>query len=140
MAKKVAKMVKLQIEAGKATPAPPVGTALGPTGINIGEFTNQFNTQTKEMMGSIIPAVITIYDDRTFEFILKKPPASRLLLKTLGKEKGSGKTPTQKAGKITDAQLTAVAEEKMEDLNANTIDAAKRIMAGTARSMGIDIE
>ncbi|MEK7628636.1 MAG: 50S ribosomal protein L11 [Patescibacteria group bacterium] len=140
MAKKITKMVKLQIAAGKATPAPPVGTALGPTGINIGEFVNQFNTQTRELMGNIIPALITIYEDRTFTFILKKPPASRLLLKAIGKEKGSGRTPAEKAGKITDAQLTQVAQEKMEDLNAGSLVAAKRILAGTARSMGIDVE
>jgi len=132
-------MLKIQLPAGKATPAPPVGTALGPTGINIGEFVNQFNTQTRPMMGDIIPAVITIYEDRSFTFILKKPPASQLLLKAAGKEKGSGKVPTEKAGKITKAQLAEIAKNKMEDLNANSQEAAERVIAGTARSMGIDI-
>lgn len=139
MAKKVTRMLKIQLPAGKATPAPPVGTALGPTGINIGEFVNQFNTQTREMMGNIIPAVITIYEDRSFTFILKKPPASQLLLKAAGIEKGSGKVPTEKAGKITKQQLADIAKNKMEDLNANSQEAAERIIAGTARSMGIDI-
>ena len=132
-------MLKIQLPAGKATPAPPVGTALGPTGINIGEFVNQFNTKTREMMGNIIPAIITIYEDRSFTFILKKPPASQLLLKAVGKDKGSGKVPAEKVGKITKQQLADIAKEKMEDLNANSQDAAERIIAGTARSMGIDV-
>ncbi len=132
-------MVKIQLPAGKATPAPPVGTALGPTGINIGEFVNQFNTKTRDQMGSIIPAIITIFEDRSFTFIMKKPPASQLLLKAAGKEKGSGKVPTEKAGKITKAQLAEIAAHKMEDLNANSQAAAERIIAGTARSMGIDV-
>lgn len=139
MAKKVTRMLKIQLPAGKATPAPPVGTALGPTGINIGEFVNQFNTKTREMMGNIIPAIITIYEDRSFTFILKKPPASQLLLKAVGKDKGSGKVPAEKIGTITKVQLTDIAKEKMEDLNANSQDAAERIIAGTARSMGVDI-
>ncbi len=139
MAKKVTRMLKIQLPAGKATPAPPVGTALGPTGINIGEFVNQFNTKTREMMGSIIPAIITIYEDRSFTFILKKPPASQLLLKAVGKDKGSGKVPAEKIGSITKAQLAGIAKEKMEDLNANSQDAAERIIAGTARSMGVDV-
>ncbi len=139
MAKKVTRVLKIQLPAGKATPAPPVGTALGPTGINIGEFVNQFNTQTREMMGNIVPAVITIYEDRSFTFILKKPPASQLLLKAIGKEKGSGKTPAEKAGKVTKQQLTDIAKNKMEDLNAGSQEAAERIIAGTARSMGIDV-
>ncbi|MBI2048550.1 MAG: 50S ribosomal protein L11 [Parcubacteria group bacterium] len=139
MAKKITKMVKIQLPAGKATPAPPVGTALGPTGINIGEFVNQFNTKTRDQMGSIIPAIITIFEDRSFTFIMKKPPASQLLLKAAGKEKGSGKVPTEKAGKITKAQLAEIAAHKMEDLNANSQAAAERIIAGTARSMGIDV-
>lgn len=139
MAKKVTRILKIQLPAGKATPAPPVGTALGPTGINIGEFVNQFNTKTREMMGNIIPAVITIYEDRSFTFILKKPPASQLLLKAAGKDKGSGKVPTEKIGKITKAQLAGIAMEKMEDLNANSQEAAEHIIAGTARSMGVDV-
>jgi large subunit ribosomal protein L11 len=139
MAKKVTRILKIQLPAGKATPAPPVGTALGPTGINIGEFVNQFNTKTREMTGNIIPAVITIYEDRSFTFILKKPPASQLLLKAVGKEKGSGKVPAEKIGSITKAQLADIAKNKMEDLNAGSQEAAERIIAGTARSMGVDI-
>jgi len=137
MAKEVTKIIKLQIEAGKATPAPPVGTALGPAGVNIGEFVNQFNTQTRPMMGSIVPVLLTVYKDRSFTFIVKKPPASRLILKALGLEKGSQK-PQNKVGKLSKQQLEAVATEKMEDLNANSMDQAKKIIAGTARSMGID--
>ena len=139
MAKKITKMVKLQLQAGKATPAPPVGTALGPTGINIGEFVNQFNTKTRDQMGSVIPALISIYEDRSFTFILKKPPASQLLLKAVGKDKGSGKVPMEKIGKITRAQLSEIANNKMEDMNAGSQEAAERLIAGTARSMGIDI-
>jgi len=137
MAKEITKVIKLQIEAGKATPAPPVGTALGPAGVNIGEFVNQFNTQTRPMMGSIVPVVMTVYKDRTFTFIVKKPPASRLILKAMGKEKGSDK-PQSKIGKLSKQQLEDIAKEKMEDLNASDLEAAKKIIAGTARSMGID--
>jgi large subunit ribosomal protein L11 len=134
MAKEI---IKLQIEAGKATPAPPVGTALGPAGVNIGEFVNQFNNLTRPLMGNIVPVLLTVYKDRSFTFIVKKPPASRLILKKLGLEKGSQK-PQNKVGKLTKQQLTEIAEEKMEDLNAPDIEQAKRIIAGTARSMGID--
>lgn len=140
MAKKVTKKIKLQIPAGKATPAPPVGTALGPTGINIGDFVNKYNEATRPMMGDIIPVEITVYDDRTFDFILKTPPASRLLLKIIGKEKGSSKPPVSRAGSITKAQIKEVAEQKMPDLNANDMDGAMKIIEGTARSMGIDIK
>lgn len=139
MAKQVVKVIKLQLPAGAATPAPPVGTVLGPSGVNIGEFVNQFNAQTREMTGSILPVVMNVYNDRSFDFILKKPPASRLLLKAIGQEKGSGKPHSTKVGKISDAQLSDIAAEKMEDLNANDLDHAKRIIAGTARSMGIDV-
>lgn len=139
MAKEVTKIIKLQIQAGAATPAPPVGTALGPAGVNIGEFVNQFNAQTKEMAGNIVPVVMTVYKDRSFSFIVKKPPASRLILKKLGLDKGSQK-PQNKVGKLTGTQLTEIAEEKMEDLNAHNVDQAKKIIAGTARSMGIDSE
>ena len=139
MAKEITKIIKLQIEAGKATPAPPVGTALGPAGVNIGEFVNQFNTLTRPMMGSIVPVLMTVYKDRTFTFIVKKPPASRLILKAMGIEKGSTK-PQNKIGKLTKAQLESVAKEKMEDLNSDDLDRAKKIIAGTARSMGIDAE
>ncbi len=140
MAKKVAKLIKLQLEAGKATAAPPVGTVLGPAGVNIGEFVKQFNEVTRDKMGTIIPVLMTVYEDRSFTFIMKKPPASRLILKKAGLAKGSGKTPNEKAGAITPAQLAEIAEEKMEDLNAGSLDAAKKIIAGTARSMGVDIK
>lgn len=140
MAKQVMKKLKLQIPAGKATPAPPVGPALGQAGINIGEFVNQFNEKTREQMGNIIPVEISVYADRTFDFILKTPPASRLILKKIGKDKGSGKNTTQKAGTITKAQIREIAEQKMPDLNANDLEAAGRIIEGTARSMGIDVK
>ena len=137
MAKEITKIIKLQIEAGKATPAPPVGTALGPAGVNIGEFVNQFNTQTRSMMGSIVPVLMTVYKDRSFTFIVKKPPASRLILKALGMEKGSTKA-QDKVGKLSKQQLEDIAKEKMEDLNASDLEQSKKIIAGTARSMGID--
>ncbi|XKT75348.1 MAG: 50S ribosomal protein L11 [Patescibacteria group bacterium UBA2103] len=136
----VTKVIKLQIPAGKATPAPPVGTVLGPAGINIGDFVNQFNEATREMMGDIIPVDLTVYDDRSFSFVLKKPPASRLILKSLGKDKGSGKPNVSKVGKLTDDQVRKIAEEKMPDLNANDIDEAMKIIKGTARSMGVETE
>ena len=137
MAKEITKIIKLQIEAGKATPAPPVGTALGPAGVNIGEFVNQFNNLTRPLMGSIVPVLLTVYKDRTFTFIVKKPPASRLILKALGREKGSDKA-QNKVAKLTKEQVEAIATEKMEDMNAADLGAAKRLIAGTARSMGID--
>lgn len=136
----VTKVIKLQIPAGKATPAPPVGTVLGPAGINIGDFVNQFNEQTKEMAGDIIPVDLTVYDDRTFSFVLKTPPASRSILKKLNIQKGSGKVPTTKVGKLTKDQLREIAEAKMPDLNTKDINAAMKIIAGTARSMGVDVE
>lgn len=136
----VVKIIKLQIPAGKATPAPPVGTVLGPAGVNIGDFVNQFNDATKEMMGNIIPVDLTVYDDRSFTFVLKKPPASQLILKALGKDKGSGRPNTSKIGKLSDEQVRAVAEEKMPDLNANSIEEAMQIIKGTARSMGVDTD
>ena len=137
MAKEITKIIKLQITAGQATPAPPVGTALGPAGVNIGEFVSQFNNQTRALMGQTVPVVMTVYKDRTFTFIVKKPPASRLILKALGMEKGSQK-PQNKVGKLTKAQLEDIAKEKMEDLNSNDLEGAKKLIAGTARSMGID--
>ena len=140
MAKKVTKIIKLQAPAGGATPAPPIGTVLGPAGVNIGEFVNQFNTATREMAGNIIPVVMTVYDDRTFTLIYKKPPASRALLKIAGKDKGSGKPQSTKIGSITDAQLTEAAKEKMQDMNTTDINQAKKILAGTARSMGLDVK
>ena len=140
MAKKVVKLIKLQIPAGAATPAPPVGTALGPAGVNIGEFVNQFNTKTKAQAGSILPVLMKVYSDRSFDFIVKKPPASRLILKAAGLEKGSDKPHSNKVGKLSDKQVEDIAKEKMEDLNANDMEQAKKIIAGTARSMGITTE
>lgn len=139
MAKKVKANLKLQLEAGKANPAPPVGTALGPHGINIQDFCKQFNDATKDMMGSVVPAEITIFEDRSFTFVLKTPPASDMLRKAAGVEKGSGTTPKVKAGKVTRAQIREIAEKKMVDLNANDVNAASKIIEGTARSMGIDV-
>lgn len=140
MAKKILKTLKLQAVGGKATPAPPLGPVLGQAGINIGEFVTKFNEATREMMGEIIPAVVTVYEDRTFSFILKTPPASQLILKAIGKEKGSGKAPSQKIGTITMAKVREIAEKKMPDLNANDVDAAAKIIAGTARSMGVEVK
>ncbi|MEY4747706.1 MAG: hypothetical protein RLZZ416_755 [Candidatus Parcubacteria bacterium] len=139
MAKEITKIIKLQIAAGAATPAPPVGTALGPAGVNIGDFVKQFNDRTRPLMGNSVPVVLTVYKDRSFTFIVKKPPASRAILKKLGIEKGSQK-PQNKIAKLTKQQLQELAQDKMEDLNANDLDAAKKIIAGTARSMGIDAE
>lgn len=139
MAKKV-KEIKLQIPAGQATPAPPVGTALGPAGINIGDFVNRFNEATKDKRGNIIPVIISVYDDRTFDFIMKTSPASQMILKAIGKEKGSGKPNASKVGVLSKSSLKEIAEAKMVDLNANDVEAGMKIVAGTARSMGVDIE
>lgn len=139
MAKKIKTMVKIQIDAGKATPAPPVGTALGPHGLNLGEFCSRFNDATKDKMGSIIPVEITIYEDRTYDFKLKTPPASDLLRKAAGVEKGSGQPLKNKVGKVSKDQVRKIAELKMVDLNANDVEAAMKIVEGTARSMGIEI-
>ncbi len=139
MAKKVKAMVKLQLPAGKATPAPPVGTALGPHGLNIADFTKQFNDRTGQMGDLIIPVEMTIYEDRTFDFILKTPPASNLIMKAIGLAKGSGNPLTTKVGKISAAQIREIAEKKMPDLNANSIEQAEKIIRGTARSMGVDV-
>lgn len=139
MAKKITKKVKLQIPAGKATPAPPIGTNLGPTGINIADFVSKFNEATRAMMGDIIPVEINIYEDRTFDFALKTSPATNLILKIIGIEKGSGTNLTKKVGKITKAQIREVAEKKMVDLNANDIEGAMKIIAGSARSMGVEV-
>ncbi len=139
MAKPIKTILKLQLQAGAANPAPPVGTALGPHGINIAQFCQQFNEATKTMTGSIIPAEITIFEDRTFEFKLKTPPASDLLRKAAGIGKGSGDPLKKKAGKVTKAQIKEIAEKKMVDLNANDIESAAKIIEGTARSMGIEV-
>ena len=137
---KVVKKIKLQILGGAATPAPPVGTALGPAGVNIGQFVTQFNEATKDKKGTVIPIELSVYDDRSFTFVMKQPPASRLILKALGIEKGSGKAKEEKVGTITKAQVADIAKEKMPDLNANDPEAASRIIAGTARSMGVDVK
>jgi large subunit ribosomal protein L11 len=138
--KKIKALVKLQIAAGKANPAPPVGTALGPHGVNMQDFCMKFNEKTREMGDTIIPAIITIYEDRSFTFITKKPPAAILIKKAIKLEKGSGVPHKDKVGTITKAQLEEIAKIKMEDLNANDIDAAMKIMAGTARSMGVVVQ
>ena len=140
MAKKIKTVLKLQIEAAKANPAPPIGPALGQHGVNIQEFCAKFNEATKDMTGDIVPAEITIYEDRSFAFKLKTPPASDLLRKAAGIEKGSGVPNKQKVGKITREDLRRIAERKMGDLNANDLAAAEKVIAGTARSMGIEIE
>ncbi|HLZ25619.1 MAG TPA: 50S ribosomal protein L11 [Ktedonobacterales bacterium] len=139
MSKKVRAIVKLQIPAGKATPAQPIGPALGQHGINIMGFCKEYNERTANMVGSIVPAVITVYEDRSFTFIIKTPPAADLLKKAAGADKGSGTPNRTKVGSITSAQLREIAELKMKDLNANSVEAAEKIIAGTARSMGISV-
>lgn len=136
----VVRKIKLQLAGGAASAAPPVGTVLGPAGVNIGQFVQQFNEATKDKKGSIIPVEMSVYDDRSFTFILKNPPASRLILKALGVEKGSGATPKQKAGVLTRAQVKAIVAEKMPDMNAGSPEAAERLIEGTARSMGVDVK
>jgi len=139
MAKEVKAIIKLQLEAGKANPAPPVGTALGPHGINLMQFCQQFNEATKDMEGNVVPAVVTVFQDRSFEFVLKTPPAADLLKKAAGIEKGSGVPQKDKVGKVTRKQIREIAEKKMADLNANDIEAAMKIIEGTARNMGIEV-
>ncbi len=138
--KKVAAIVKVALNAGAATPAPPVGTALGPHGVNIMEFCKQYNAKTEAMRGTVIPVEITIYEDRTFTFITKTPPAAELIKKAAGLSKGSSKPNKDKVGKLTSAQVREIAETKMPDLNANDVDAAMKVVAGTARSMGVVVE
>ncbi|MBP5810139.1 50S ribosomal protein L11 [Lactiplantibacillus argentoratensis] len=140
MAKKVANVVKLQIPAGKATPAPPVGPALGQAGINIMGFTKDFNARTADQAGMIIPVVITVYEDRSFDFITKTPPAAVLLKKAAGVESGSGEPNTKKVAIVTKDQVKQIAETKMQDLNAADVEAAMRMIEGTARSMGFTVE
>lgn len=140
MAKKVKTIVKLQIPSGKANPAPPIGPALGQHGVNIQEFCTRFNEQTKNMGGDIIPVDITIYEDRSFDFVLKTPPAAELLKKAAKIEKGSGDPHKNKIGSVTKDQIREIAEKKMQDLNANDIEAAIKIIEGTAKSMGIEIK
>ena len=139
MAKKITKMVKLQVPAGKATPAPPVGPALGQAGVNIMSFVKDFNDRTAKQAGLIIPVEITVYEDRSFTFICKTPPAAVLLKKAAGLEKAAGEPNKNKVGKVTRAQVKEIAETKMPDLNANTVEAAMRLVEGTARSMGIEV-
>lgn len=139
MAKAIKTTLKLQIPAGAANPAPPIGPALGQHGVNIAQFCQQFNEATKEMKGDVIPAEITIYEDRSFSFVLKTPPASALLKKAAGIEKGSAVPHTTKVGKVTRAQLRDIAEKKMVDLNAHDVEAAMKIIEGSAKNMGIDI-
>jgi large subunit ribosomal protein L11 len=139
MAKEVKQVVKLQIEAGKANPAPPVGPALAPTGMNMAEFCQRFNEDTRESMGFKIPVIVTIYDDRSYSYELKQPPASQLIKKAIGLDKGSGEPNKKKVGKITKAQLEEVAEKKMKDLSANDMDAAIKILSGTAKAMGVEV-
>jgi large subunit ribosomal protein L11 len=140
MAKKVKTVVKINLKAAEATPAPPVGTALGQHGVSIMDFVKQYNDKTKDMKGQVVPAVITIYEDRTFEFIIKKAPVADMIKKMLGIEKGSGKAPRESVGTLTKEQLKQIAEDKMVDLNTTDVEAAMRIVAGTARSMGIKTE
>ncbi len=139
MPKKIKTIVKLAIQAGAANPAPPVGTALGPQGIKIMDFCNEFNEKTKEMKGSLIPCVITIFEDRSFSFITKKPPVSDMIKKLTGVNKGSGSTGREKVGKITQSQIDKIAQDKLPDLNTKDLAAARRMVAGTARSMGIEV-
>jgi len=139
MAKQVKVEIKVQIPGGQATPAPPVGTALGPHGVNIGQFVQQFNDRTKEMAGTTVPVVITVYSDRSFEFITKSPPAAVLLKQAAQIAKGSGSPKAEKVGTVTQDQLIEIAKTKFEDLNAPNLDQAARIIAGTARSMGLEV-
>ena len=140
MAKKIKIILKLNLAAGEATPAPPVGPALGQHGVPIMEFIKEYNAKTAKMKGQIIPAVITVFEDRSFTFITKLPPVAAMIKKKLSLQKGSGKPNTEKVGKLTKVQLEEIAKEKMADLNANDVSAAMKIVAGTARSMGIDVE
>jgi large subunit ribosomal protein L11 len=140
MAKKITKKLKLFIPAGKATPAPPLGPALGQAGVNIGDFVQKFNAASQGMMGETVGVAITVYEDRTYDFVLKTPPVASLIFKAAGVEKGSGKPNTSKAGKITNAQLREIAMKKMPDLNAKDIEGAMKIVAGSARQAGIEIK
>ena len=140
MAKKITKKVKVQIAGGRATPAPPLGPALGQAGVNIGDFVTKFNAATAKMMGDTVGCVITVYEDRSYDFVVKTPPVAGLLFKAAGITKGSGKPNTSKAGSITKAQLKEIAERKMPDLNAKDIEGAMKIVAGSARQAGIEIK
>ncbi|MBU2566791.1 50S ribosomal protein L11 [Patescibacteria group bacterium] len=139
MAKKIKTLIKLQIEGGKANPAPPVGTALGPHGLNIAEFCKRFNDATKDRMGEVVPCVLTVYEDRTYDFILKIAPVAEMLKKAAGIKKGAQKPLQEKAGKVTKQQVKEIAEKKMPDLNCMTVEAAMRQVEGTARQMGLEV-
>nr|AIA13863.1 ribosomal protein L11 [uncultured bacterium] len=140
MAKKIVKKIKIIANGGAAAMTPAMGQVLGPAGINIGEFIKRFNDASKEMRGDLVPAVISVYEDRSYDFVLKTPPASSLILKAIGKEKGSGKPNTSKVGTITKAQIREIAEKKMADLSAHDMDQAIKIISGSARSMGVDVK
>ena len=140
MAKKVTKKIKIIAQGGAATLTPAMGQVLGPAGINIGEFVKKFNEASKGMRGDLVPAEITVYEDRSYDFVLKTPPASSLILKALGKEKGSGKPNTEKIGTLTKAQAKEIAQRKMPDLNTDNIEQAIKVVAGSARSMGVDVK
>ena len=139
MAKKIKAVVKVQIQAGKATAAPPVGTALGPHGINMGQFIKEYNERTASLAGTVVPAVVTVFEDRSYTFVTKSPPAADLIRREAGIEKGSGKPNKEKVGKITRAQVKKIAETKMADLNATSVEGAMKMVEGTARSMGVEI-
>ncbi|HEV8669863.1 MAG TPA: 50S ribosomal protein L11 [Candidatus Limnocylindria bacterium] len=139
MAKKIKAVVKVQIQAGKATAAPPVGTALGPHGINMGQFIKEYNERTASLAGTVVPAVVTVFEDRSYTFVTKSPPAADLIRREAGIEKGSGKPNKEKVGKISRAQVKKIAETKMADLNATSIEGAMKMVEGTARSMGVEI-
>jgi large subunit ribosomal protein L11 len=140
MAKKVKTIIKLNLPAGEATPAPPVGPALGQHGVPIMDFIKEYNARTAKLKGQVIPAVITVYEDRTFTFITKLPPVAAMIKKKINLQKGSGKPNTEKVGKLTKAQVEEIAKEKLADLNTDDLEAAKKIVAGTARSMGVEVE
>ncbi len=139
-AKKVKAIIKIQASGGAATPAPPLGPVMGQHGVNIAQFVQQFNAATQDRRGEVVPAIVTIYEDRSFEFLLKTAPASDMIKKALGIDRGSGKPNTEKKGKLTKAQLRDIAERKLPDLNTKDVDAAMRIIAGTCRQMGVDVE
>lgn len=140
MAKKIVKKIKIIAQGGAAAMTPAMGQVLGPAGINIGEFIKRFNDASKDMRGDLVPAVISVYEDRSYDFVLKTPPASSLILKALGKDKGSGKPNTSKIGTLSKAQVKEIAEKKMQDLSAHSLDEAVKIISGTARSMGVDVK
>ncbi len=139
MAKKIKAIIKVQIQAGKATAAPPVGTALGPHGINMGQFIKEYNERTASLAGTVVPAVVTVFEDRSYTFVTKSPPAADLIRREAGIEKGSGKPNKEKVGKISRAQVKKIAETKLADLNATSVEGAMKMVEGTARSMGVEI-